>query len=348
MRCAATLLVGLFLVGCSPKPTVDATPVKAPVAEQATAPQQPATELGMAPGSAEYAAALEKISKGDLYGAQADLRKVVQLNPKSPEAWNDLAYVAVRAEGVNSHALPPGPNRAPSTAVTAAQKALELTPGWAHAQYNLGFAFLVNGQYVAAIAPLQKSAAQQPDRPEPQVALGLALLGAGQPTEAIATCEKARADYRWTNECLMAAGKGFKRLPDTEAAIGSHKYTPGKGFSGVGGEFVRISPPFTCSLQAADGLAANYVGCKPDGGWFFVWLTRDARTGATPAGIGVGTPWADVLKTYGETVRDGHGLHYAVADLHLTVGGNEKDGVTALLFEAVSPFWVIEHWLHEK
>ncbi|HWI62386.1 MAG TPA: hypothetical protein VNT75_11145 [Symbiobacteriaceae bacterium] len=59
-------------------------------------------------------------------------------------------------------------------ALEAGLEALKLDPKHAHAQYNVGMAYLELGEPCRALAPLEQTAAQQPERYEPQLALSRA------------------------------------------------------------------------------------------------------------------------------------------------------------------------------
>ncbi len=52
-------------------------------------------------------------------------------------------------------------------AETYLRRAVALRPGYAYAQYNLGWCLLAQGKAAAALGPLQESAARQPERAEP-------------------------------------------------------------------------------------------------------------------------------------------------------------------------------------
>jgi tetratricopeptide (TPR) repeat protein len=296
------------------------------------------------------------MAKGEFDQAAVHLEKAVTLDPAFADAWNDLSYARLRQDGYTAHpSSPPAGGTRYDRAVEAARKALELKPGWAHAQYNLGLALLANLQYAEAAGPLSLSAAQQPDRPEPLTALGLAQLGLGQKDQALASCRKAaqvKPDYAPATSCLIELGDGVKRLADTEAAIGQYRYQPGKGFVWTGqpdangkAEFVRISPPWTCSWQYPDGFRAIFLDCRGDG-WTYSWGTMDPGL-KTPAGIGVGSPWADVIKAYGASVQDKQAIHYQVADLKLTIIGSQAEGVRTIWFSPVSPYFVINAMMRE-
>lgn len=337
------------MAGCGAKvdsPTPPPPPAPPVQAEQTVTSPPPVTPAPTSPGRSEYQAALALMAEKDMYKAVEALEKAVELDPNLAEAWNDLSYAYLR-RWEDRHARPPGNPGGHKEEIEAARKALALKPDWAFAQYNLGAALLADGQYPEAVEPLRRSAEQQPERPEPLAALGLALLGAGKAEEAIQACLKADAmdvEYVLGARCLELARHGFKRLPDSEAAIGHRRYEPGRGFVWTGpaeldpkAEFSRVSPPWYCSWVESDGFRTSYFDCR----WMEYrtgWSAQKEEAGKTPAGIGVGSPWNAVIQSYGDTYRDRSGLHYAVADLDMTIHGSEVDGVLAISFSPVSPF----------
>jgi tetratricopeptide (TPR) repeat protein len=365
-RLAVVIVGAALLAGCATKgaPAGGGAPVTgapggggAPVTgapggggAPVTAPSPPS------PGQGEYETALGLLARGDFLGAASHLKQAVKLDPALAGAWNDLSYTLLRSDGINSHPSPPPGGIMYKDAADAARKALALKPDWAHAQYNLGLALLADGQYAEAEAPLRRSAEQQAERPEPRAALGLALLGAGRADEAIAACRQAKQvqpDYGPAAECLLAAGDGFRRLPQSEAAIGLYRYEPGKGFRwtgkpGAGGqpELVRISPPWTCAYRYPDGFQESFIGCRGDG-WVYAWTATQAGAGKTPSGVGVGSAMAEAVKIYGESVNTGKALYYQVGELHLAIRSMAGTTVDSLVFSPVSPYWLIDSLMHE-
>jgi predicted Zn-dependent protease len=68
------------------------------------------------------------------------------------------------------------------------REAVKRRPGYAYAQYNLGWSLVAQGKPREALGPLRRTAAQQPHRWEPQYRLGQAY-------EQLGEMEKARAAY---------------------------------------------------------------------------------------------------------------------------------------------------------
>lgn len=73
------------------------------------------------------------------------------------------------------------------------RRALALAPGYAHAQYNLGWSLVAQGRAREALAPLRRTAALQPDRWEPQRRLGQAYEQLGEAEKAAAAYQRARS-----------------------------------------------------------------------------------------------------------------------------------------------------------
>jgi tetratricopeptide (TPR) repeat protein len=116
----------------------------------------------------KVARALEDLAAGRNELAIKDLNQLRDENPDSPAVWLGLgrAHLAKREA---------------DAAVAELQKAVELDPKNAEAQYDLGFALHVLKRDPArAVAPLEKAAAGQPGNPTYATALGLALTDAQQ------------------------------------------------------------------------------------------------------------------------------------------------------------------------
>lgn len=326
-----------------------------------TAPTSPAAAYGtvaptLLPGLAEYEAALSFLNQKDWERAIPLLTAAVERNPQLAEAWNDLSYAFLRQYSYN-HPSPPGNPGAYGRAVAAAERAVALRPGWAQAEYNLGLALLAAGRYADALPHLRAVAEQRPERPEVLTALGLGLLGAGRPDEAISLCRQAdelAGEFVLAARCLEEAGAGFTRLPESEAAVGEYRYAPDRGFYWAGPpremetEFIRISPPWTCALAAADGFSSSFLDCYGEPPYFYRWSFSQPSLGTTPAGIGVGSPWEKVPATYGPTYQRAQTLFYAVADLHLLVVGSPGEGVTRILFRRPTPIFLIDDLMHDR
>lgn len=350
------LVVSIALTGCARSAHTPA-PVAASQVEQALEPAptaQPAPPPQETGPQQEYREALELIRTGRAYSAEEKLERVVEQDPQFAEAWNDLALLRTRRSwgGVTEHPAVPGRGMTEHPAVVAARKALVLRPGWAFAQYNLGVALLANGEYAPAVEPLQESARQQPDRPEPLVALGLALMGVERFDEAAAACRQALAldnTQKLAVDCLDQLADGAARLPVTEAAIGSVRWDPaersfvwaGEPGQSPSSEFSRTSPPWTCSFQSSNGYRAGFVDCNGDP-WYFRWAANTAASGTTPAGVGIGTPLAEVTRLYGMARRNGNDISYRVGDLLLELRLDEQERVMWYSFMRTTPYFLID------
>lgn len=351
----AAALLAFMLTACAspapvPSPPVESQPPPEPV--PVPAPDTPPAEE---PGRTAYQEALELIGAGKYREAEARLEEILQQEPGMAEAWNDLAFV--RLKNYSDRPTLPGRGLAERPAIMAAERALAIRPGWAFAQYNLGVARLANGEYLAAVEPLHESARQQPDRVEPLVALGLALMGSERFDEAAAACRQALAldpAYKLATACLDQLADGGARHPISEAAIGAFRWDPvGRNFRWEGApeeapahELSRTSPPWTCADAYANGFRKGYVDCWRDP-WYYHWGGRSLDAGTTPAGVGVGTPVAEVIRLYGEPRRNDNRLFYRVGDLALVFQLDAQEQVTWFYFATRTPYFLIDDLLRE-
>ncbi|MGE5674982.1 MAG: hypothetical protein ACM3XM_14095 [Mycobacterium leprae] len=335
------LLLLALLAGC-------AKPVEPPSANPSVhaTQTQPDAQGSSSPGQPAYSAALALISQRKYDQAVWKLEEAVQLDPKLADAWNDLSYARLKSEVVFFHVYP-GSGGSYEEAIDAAQKALSLQPDWPFALYNLGLAQLASLKYEDAVSSLQRSAQLQPDRPEPLTALGLALIGVHRPEEGLAACTRAdgmQTPFSAARDCLNLLRVGYAQLPESEAAIGYHRILPaGKArpAPAVEGEmeWIRVSPNYTCAEQYPDGFRVSLLNCGNPIIYGYAGTKRE--TGTTPAGIGVGSPWAAVTRVYGETAQFGGAYHYAVGNLELTIRGSEREGVTHVGFWLPEPAFAI-------
>ncbi|HLN62367.1 MAG TPA: tetratricopeptide repeat protein [Symbiobacteriaceae bacterium] len=351
-RIAALALILVIALGGCARPAATTAPVSAPQLQPAAPEPAPAAQPVAPTPQQEYQEALALLQAGERYKAQEKLEKLVAQNPEFAEAWNDLALLRIKRSwnGLTQHTELPGQGRKDQPAIVAARKALELRPGWAFAQYNLGMALLANGEYAPAVEPLRESARQQPERPEPLVALGLALMGAEKHDEAAAACRQALAldkTQQLAADCLDQLADGGALLPVTEAAIGSFRWDPAKRdfvWTGAGkapgSESSPVSPPWTCAIQYSNGYRESFVDCNYEP-WYFRWAANSAAAGTTPAGVGIGTPLAEVTRRYGAARRNGKDLFYRAGDLLLELRLDEQDRVIWYSFMRTTPYFLI-------
>jgi tetratricopeptide (TPR) repeat protein len=118
-----------------------------------------------------YGDALDSLSRYD--DAKAQMRAELKLSPRSALPWIRIAAIALRQH------LPPD-------ALKAAQTAAAMDPKSAEAHYQLGRAWLENGNAETAIAELEKANMLKPNTPEIHFALARAYTKAGQREKAAA------------------------------------------------------------------------------------------------------------------------------------------------------------------
>ena len=118
------------------------------------------------------------IEYGRLGQAEDLCREIVQLSPRTSEAYNILGMI-YQERGLIDDAIP------------AFHKAVELDGANANAFFNLGTALGQRGQYEQAATSLRKSLALAPRTAEARNNLGLALASLGKLDEATISLEKA-------------------------------------------------------------------------------------------------------------------------------------------------------------
>jgi tetratricopeptide (TPR) repeat protein len=118
-----------------------------------------------------YGNALDSLSRYD--DAKAQMHAELKLSPRSALPWNSIAAISLR-------------QHLPTDALKAAQTAVDLAPTSAEAHYQLGRAWLENGDAAKAIAELAKANAIKPDTPEIHFVLARAYTKAGEREKAAA------------------------------------------------------------------------------------------------------------------------------------------------------------------
>ncbi len=161
------------------------------------------------------------------------LRRVVEMEPKHKNAWNDLgqAYIAmnrldeaipalqkqVEAEPFHPYAynnlgLVYWRQQKYEQAANAFQKQLEVNPLDDYAHGNLGSMDCEWGKFKEAVPELEKAISLKPENPNLRVSLGQAYLNLDQPEKAIAAFDKAveiaPTPTIWNNVAYQLAEKG--------------------------------------------------------------------------------------------------------------------------------------------
>ena len=141
-----------------------------------------------------YGDALDSLSRYD--DAKTQMRAEMKLSPRSALPWIRIAAISLRQH------LPPN-------ALKAAQTAVAMAPQSAEAHYQLGRAWLENGNAQTAIAELEKANILKPDTPEIHFALARAYSKAGQREKAAA--ERATFTRLKSMEAQTAQGQSILR-----------------------------------------------------------------------------------------------------------------------------------------
>ncbi|HEU4983972.1 MAG TPA: tetratricopeptide repeat protein [Acidobacteriaceae bacterium] len=118
-----------------------------------------------------YGNALDSLSRYD--DAKAQMHVELKLSPRSALPWISIAAISLR-------------QHLPADALQAAQTAVALDAGSAEAHYQLGRAWLENGDAAKSIAELAKANAIKPDTPEIHFVLARAYTKAGEREKAAA------------------------------------------------------------------------------------------------------------------------------------------------------------------
>jgi tetratricopeptide (TPR) repeat protein len=126
----------------------------------------PAAAQSQAPDDVpSLAAKAERLERqGDLEGAAAIYREILQLDPRSVAALNRLGALSVEQRQFN-------------TAIDYYRRALALKPREFATNLNLGIAYIKMGNYADAEPPLKIAAEDDPDDFRARELLGLALIG---------------------------------------------------------------------------------------------------------------------------------------------------------------------------
>lgn len=145
-----------------------------------------------------YGDALEALSQYDQ--AKAEMRAELKISPQSALPWIRLASIDVR-------------QHLPNDALDAARNAVRLAPGSAQAHYEVGRAWLENGDAPKSIVELKKADGISPNIPEVHFALARAYAKANLPEQAAA--ERAAFVQLKTEQKTQAAAQGGSILNST-------------------------------------------------------------------------------------------------------------------------------------
>jgi Flp pilus assembly protein TadD len=154
--------------------------------------------------------ALASIDLGEFELAEAHYRESLAIEPQ-PAIYNDLGFVLERM-GLSEDAT------------AAYRKALELDPGSAAAQYNLGSALARSGEFREAEMHLRAALESKPSS-QAYTGLGIVLAQQGKPDEAVASLQAAleldpnnAAAHRQLADVLASLGRTGEARREMEAA----------------------------------------------------------------------------------------------------------------------------------
>jgi tetratricopeptide (TPR) repeat protein len=151
-------------------------------------------------------AASEKIRLGDLDGALAELKTVLDKNPEDPNALYLSGTAYLRKTML-------------AEATTAFLKVTELSPKFAAAFYQLGVSYQRQGQPEKALVEYEKSIALDAGNPDLLYNAGLILFGLTRIDDALAYFEKALALRPDDPAYLEMAGRCYINKTDFPKAI---------------------------------------------------------------------------------------------------------------------------------
>lgn len=132
--------------------------------------------------------ALRHHEAGNLGTAERLYRKLVEKEPRNPDAWYLAGYLAIQ-------------RRQLTRALSHLDRAVQLRPDFADAQINRGNVLMELGRIEDAVAGFRRAADCAPARPDALAALGMALARLDRPAEA-----------------AEAFGKALRQAPDLPAA----------------------------------------------------------------------------------------------------------------------------------
>ncbi|MCJ7486406.1 MAG: tetratricopeptide repeat protein [Candidatus Aminicenantes bacterium] len=151
-------------------------------------------------------AASEKIRQGDIDGALAGLKEILEKNPQDSNALYLTGVAYLRKD-------------MPAEASDAFLKVTELSPKFAAAFYQLGVCYQKQGQNDKALEGFEKAIALEPGNPDVFYNAGLLLFGLTRIGEALAHFEKALALRPDDPAYLEMAGRCYINKADFPKAV---------------------------------------------------------------------------------------------------------------------------------
>jgi len=156
---------------------------------------------------AHFVLARAYAAKGDLANAEVEYRRVIQLNPRSESAFNNLGFVLLEEKKL-------------SEARQAFQQLLALNANYANAHFGLGSVAFAEGNYQQAVEEYKQAAQQEPDMEGVYYRLGQAQVKLKLYDDAIYSYlrEQKRIGDDYDLEIALAAAYDAKGMKQEAAA----------------------------------------------------------------------------------------------------------------------------------
>lgn len=156
------------------------------------------------------AKALSSVAAGQIDDAIRDLTMLRDQNPDFADARVGLAKAYIAKRQVDA-------------ALAELQKAVEVSPGDAEAQYQLGYvSHVLKGNAAAAVGPYEKAVAAEPGNAVYRTSLGAALTATGQYDRAVAELQKVTEAAPERPDAWIYLGQAYlnaKRYKDALAPL---------------------------------------------------------------------------------------------------------------------------------
>ncbi len=160
----------------------------------------------MRQAAAGVKAAAEKLRTGDYDGAAADLKVILEKDPKDSNALYLTGMVYIKKKMWNE-------------AIAPLTKVTELVPKFAAAYYQMGICYQNLKEMDKALAAYDKAMALDPANPDAPYNAGLMLFSASRVDEALAMFEKSLAQRPDDPSALEMAGRCYINKADYSKAL---------------------------------------------------------------------------------------------------------------------------------
>jgi len=147
-----------------------------------------------------------KLATGDLAGAEADMRRVVELLPYNPENWYLLGLILIQKQHYEE-------------AVVVFQRAFQCNPGTVQSLQNAAQALVSLGRREEAIRAFRRVVAIKPDATAAWISLGQVLEKLGRKSEAEDCYHQALAHHPHTADDLAILARLCRNRGWLEAAV---------------------------------------------------------------------------------------------------------------------------------